>query len=85
VERIVSTGHIVLEQPGRKGTGEKLVYTAADGRFVLTGTPLQPPQLADAVRGTVTGNSLIFLSRDDSVQVGDDASGRTTTRTRVQK
>jgi hypothetical protein len=37
------------------------------------------------VRGTITGNSLIFLSRDDSVQVGDGAGGITTTRTRVQK
>jgi lipopolysaccharide export system protein LptA len=85
VERIVSTGHIVLQQPGRKGTGEKLVYTASDGRFVLTGTPADPPQLVDAARGTITGNSLIFLSRDDSVQVGEDASGTTTTHTRVRK
>jgi lipopolysaccharide export system protein LptA len=85
VEKIVSTGHIVLEEPGRKGTGSRLVYTANDGRFVLTGTPERPPQLTDAVRGTITGNSLIFLSRDDSVQVGDGAGGITTTRTRVQK
>ncbi len=85
VERVVSTGHIVLEQPGRRATGSKLVYTASDGRFVLTGTPSAPPELTDAVRGTITGNSLIFLSRDDSVQVGDDTSGTTTTRTRVQR
>jgi len=25
-------------QPGRKGNGEKLVYTANDGSYVLTGT-----------------------------------------------
>ena len=48
VERIVAHGGVQLEQPGRKGTGSQLVYTAQDSRFVLTGTssaaaaPLRP-------------------------------------------
>ena len=37
VERIVAEGHVVLEQQGRRGTGTRLVYTASDGRFLLTG------------------------------------------------
>ena len=38
VERVVATGHIVIDQPGRRATGEQVVYTASDGMFVLTGT-----------------------------------------------
>ena len=36
VERVVATGHIAIDQPGRHATGEQVVYTAKDGVFVLT-------------------------------------------------
>ena len=73
-----------LEQPGRKGTGEELTYTAEDGKFVLTGTSAAPPRLTDQVRGTVTGTALIFNDRDDSVMVSGGAS-KAVTQTRVAK
>ncbi len=38
VSKIVARGGVQLEEPGRKGTGEELTYTAADGKFLLTGT-----------------------------------------------
>ena len=82
LNRIVATGHVVLTQPGRKGSGEKLVYTADDGRYVLTGTPKDPPHIEDAVKGTTTGSTLIFNSQDDSVVVsGGQSSAVTQTRT----
>ncbi len=84
VSKIVARGAVQLEQPGRKGTGEELTYTAADGKFVLTGTGTAPPRLADQVRGTVTGNALIFNDRDDSVVVSGGAS-KVVTQTRVAK
>ena len=84
VERIVAQGNVQLEQPGRKGTGEKLVYTAQDGKFVLTGTSSAPPHLEDQGRGTVTGTSLIFNDRDDSVIVSGGPS-RVVTETRTAK
>ena len=79
--KIVARGAVQLEQPGRKGTGEELTYTAEDGKFLLTGTAAVPPHLNDQVRGSVTGNALIFNDRDDSVIVkGGDSQAVTQTR-----
>ncbi|HVU47530.1 MAG TPA: hypothetical protein VHD85_15465, partial [Terracidiphilus sp.] len=64
----------------RKGTGEKLVYTGDDGKYVLTGTASAPPRLTDPARGTVTGEALIFNSSDDSVSI-EGGGRRTTTET----
>jgi lipopolysaccharide export system protein LptA len=84
VSKIVARGAVELQQPGRKGTGEDLTYTAEDGKFVLTGTSATPPRLNDQVRGTVTGAALIFNDRDDSVMVSSGAS-KAVTQTRVAK
>ena len=88
VERMVGTGNVTVEQPGRKATGERLVYTAADGLFVLTGTKAVPPKLDDEARGMVTGASLRFKTGEESVVVtGADGagSGRVHTETRVRQ
>ncbi len=45
VERVVATGQVEIEQPGRRATGTQLVYTASDGMFVLTGTAAAPPKI----------------------------------------
>lgn len=84
VSKIVARGSVQLDQPGRKGTGEDLIYTASDGKFVLTGSSATPPRLTDQVRGVVTGNALIFNDRDDSVVVSGGAS-TAVTQTRVAK
>lgn len=82
LDHIVATGHVVLTQPGRRGFGERLVYTADDGRYVLTGTPGKPPRIVDAIKGTTIGGTLIFNSQDDSVVVsGGQSSAVTETRT----
>ena len=78
IDRIVATGHVVLQQPGRRGTGEQLIYTGRDRKFVLTGTPSTPPRLYDQQHGTVTGVALIFNSQDDSVSVSGGQSGAVT-------
>jgi lipopolysaccharide export system protein LptA len=82
LERVVAEGGVTIEQPGRKATGEKLVYTAGDGKFVLTGGP---PSIFDAERGKITGDSLTFYSRDDRVSVGSGSTSRTVTQTRVER
>jgi lipopolysaccharide export system protein LptA len=88
VERIVATGHIEMEQPGRRATGEQVVYTASDGMFLLTGTPAALPKVIDDQRGTVTGTSLRFHGGDDNVVVsngGESGAGqRVRTETRVK-
>jgi lipopolysaccharide export system protein LptA len=89
VDRIVATGSVVLDQPGRRGTGERLVYTTGDGLFVLTGTKAVPPRVDDQAQGSVTGTALRFHSGDDSVEIlGGDAgktSGRLRSETRVRQ
>jgi lipopolysaccharide export system protein LptA len=81
LDRIVCQGNIVLQQPNRRGTGDKLVYTAADGKFKLTGGP---PSIFDAEHGQVTGDSLTFYSRDDRVLVEGNTTP-TVTKARVIK
>ena len=68
MERIVATGHVEVTQPGRKGVGEKLIYAAQDGKYVLTGSPGNPPRIVDEAKGTTSGTTLIFNSQDDSVE-----------------
>jgi lipopolysaccharide export system protein LptA len=81
VDRLTARGHVVVNSQGRRGTGEQLVYSGETGEYVLTGTAATPPRLTDPVHGTVTGESLIFNSRDDSVSVegqGQKTSTETT-------
>ncbi|MGH9595901.1 MAG: LptA/OstA family protein [Edaphobacter sp.] len=88
VERVVATGNVDMEGSGRHATGEKVVYTASDGMFVLTGTPAVLPKVTDDQKGTVTGTLLRFHSNDDDVVVsngGESGAGqRVRTETRVK-
>jgi lipopolysaccharide export system protein LptA len=88
VERVVASGHIEMQQPGRRATGEQVVYTASDGMFVLTGTAAVLPKVVDDSQGTVTGTLLRFHQGDGSVVVsngGESGTGpRVHTETRVK-
>jgi lipopolysaccharide export system protein LptA len=81
VDHLTARGHVVLTSEGRRGTGEQLVYTGATGEYVLTGTASMPPKMTDPARGTVTGEALIFRSRDDSVSVESSGGRKTATET----
>ncbi len=76
VEKVVATGAVEVEQPGRKGTGAMLVYTAVDQTFVLTGAAGDPPKVVDEARGTTTGAALRFRSGDDSVLISGGGDGQ---------
>jgi len=82
VERIVAQGTVVITQPTRHATGDELVYTASEEKFVLTGGP---PSIFDAERGKITGDSLTFFKRDDRVLVEGRATSPTVTRTQVAR
>jgi lipopolysaccharide export system protein LptA len=88
VERVVASGNIEMQQPGRRATGEQVVYTASDGMFVLTGTSAALPKVVDDRQGTVTGTSLRFHAGDGNVVVsngGESSAGqRVRTETRVK-
>ena len=76
VDRMTATGRVTLASAGRRGTGEQLVYSGATGDYALTGTSSTPPRITDPERGSVSGEVLIFHSRDDSVSV--EGGGRET-------
>jgi len=82
VERIVAEHNIVIMQPTRHATGDRLVYTAAEDKFVLTGGT---PSIFDAERGKITGDSLTFYRHDDRVLVEGRATSPTVTRTQVAR
>jgi len=82
LDRIVADGGVVITQPSRRATGERLEYLAADDKFVLTGGS---PSIFDAEHGKITGDSLTFFRRDDRVLVEGRETSPTTTRTRVAR
>jgi lipopolysaccharide export system protein LptA len=82
VERIVAEDRVVITQPTRHATGERLVYTSADDKFVLTGGP---PSIFDAERGKTTGDSLTFYRRDDRVLVEGRETAPAFTKTQVAR
>jgi lipopolysaccharide export system protein LptA len=83
VDRIVLSGDVHLEQPGRHGTGEQLLYTAASGEFVLTGSTGRPPHVADERQGSITGGTLVFTSPDSTIIVMGEPAARGAARGRV--
>lgn len=83
LDHIVAQGEIQIEQPGRKATGNQLIYTARDDKLVLTASQGRRPVILDAQRGEVTGDSLTFYRHDDRVVVDSDKSSPTVTQTRI--
>src|SRR5450755_1454407 len=82
LDRMVAEGDVVITQPKRRAEGQKLVYTATDDKFVLTGGP---PSIFDAEQGKITGVSLTFFRGDDRVLVEGEASTPVVTQTRVAR
>lgn len=89
IDRVIVYGSVQMEQPGRCGTGEQLLYTAATGNYILTGTPTDPPHIVDAQQGSVTGATLVFGDAGSTIVVAGDSGapkgkgGRVRTETHV--
>jgi lipopolysaccharide export system protein LptA len=84
VDHMTASGHVTVATEDRRGTGEQLTYASQTGEYVLTGTAAAPPRIVDQARGNVTGEALIFHSRDDSVSI-EGGSGETRTETTVRQ
>ena len=80
LDRMVADGAVTVQQQNRRAEGEKLVYTAAEDKFVLTGGP---PSIFDAEQGKITGVSLTFFRSDDRVLVDSEVNTPVVMRTRV--
>jgi lipopolysaccharide export system protein LptA len=82
IDHMVAVGKVVITEPNRRGVGDRLVYTADDGKYYLTG---KSASIFDAVHGTTWGDSLTFYSHDDRVLVESKHSSPTVTRARITK
>lgn len=83
VDRLLAEGSVVMEQPGRRGVGEKLVYTAEDEKAVLTG---KNARVEDREKGTTMGAQLTFYNRDDKIFVDNQqGTGRVRSTHRLPK
>jgi lipopolysaccharide export system protein LptA len=82
ISRAVGTGEVVVDEQTRKATAERAEYTAADGKFVMSGGN---PTLFDGTQGTTTGRQLTFFLADDTIIVDSEIGSRTLTKHRVQK
>jgi lipopolysaccharide export system protein LptA len=84
VDHMTASGDVVVSSQGRRGTGQRLEYSSGTGEYMLTGTASAPPRMTDRAHGSVTGASLIFNSRDDSVSI-EGGGGKTSTETIAPK
>lgn len=82
IDHMVAVGKVVVTEPNRRAVGDRLVYTADDGKYYLTG---KSPSIFDAEHGNVWGDSLTFFSHDDRVLVESKDSSPTVTRARITK
>src|SRR5215813_9371746 len=83
VDHMTAEGNVVLTQPGRRGVGDKLAYTAEDGRAVLTG---KSARVDDVEKGSTMGSQLTFYSRDDRIAVeNQQGTGRVRSTHRLTK
>ena len=80
--RAAGLGNVEVDQLDRRGTSSRADYTAADGKFVLSGGS---PIVHDTSGNSVTGRQLTLFYADDTIVV-DSAEGlRTLTLHRVGK
>jgi lipopolysaccharide export system protein LptA len=82
ISRVVGTGGVIVEQGSRRATAERGEYTAAEGKFVMSGGN---PVLFDGASGTTTGRQLTFFLADDTIIVDSENGSRTLTKHRVEK
>jgi lipopolysaccharide export system protein LptA len=80
ISRAVGTGGVTVEEGDRKATAERGEYTAANGKFIMSGGT---PTLYDGSAGTTTGLQLTFFLADDTIIVDSENGSRTLTKHRV--
>lgn len=78
----VAQGNVIVRQADRRGSAETAEYTAADGKFVLSGGH---PTVTDTSGNTISGRSLTFFVANDTISIDSQEGSRTFTRHRVEK
>ena len=79
VDKTIAQGNVVLTQPGKRGTGNWLQYTAADDVAVLKGNPAR---VEDVEQGSTEGARLTVYMRENRVVADDSRGSQSTGRVR---
>jgi LPS export ABC transporter protein LptC len=82
ISRAYGSGGVTVEEGDRKAVADRGEYTAATGKFVMSGGN---PTLYDGSAGTTTGRQLTFFLADDTIIVDSENGSRTLTKHRVEK
>jgi lipopolysaccharide export system protein LptA len=82
MDKALAQGNVVVRQGDRRATAEQALYTAADGKFTLSGGN---PTIVDAQNDTTTGRSLTFFIASDTILIDSQEGSRTVTKHRVDK
>ena len=82
ISHAAAAGGVTVQQGERRATADRGEYTAADGKFVMSGGT---PTIFDAASGTTTGRQLTFFLADATIIVDSENGSRTLTKHRVEK
>jgi lipopolysaccharide export system protein LptA len=80
VERMLATGKVRIEQPGKLATSESAEFFQSEKRVLLTGGM---PRVLDSERGSTVGPRLTMYFDDGSITVAGNPETRVITRQRV--
>lgn len=79
LDRVTAAGKVMLTSPGRRVSGDTLVYHDADGRYEMEGQPVRMVEEVDGECRETTGRTLTFFIAADDVSVDGQAEIRTAT------
>ncbi|GAC1445893.1 MAG: hypothetical protein NVSMB56_00440 [Pyrinomonadaceae bacterium] len=86
VDHTIAQRNVVVTQPGRRGTGDRVDFTAADEVAVLTGNPAR---VEDTAQGTTQSRRLTMYMRENrtvgDAPEGEEATGRVHSTHQVKK
>ncbi len=80
VERMLATGKVKIEQPGKLATSESAEFFQSEKKVILTGGM---PRVLDSERGSTVGPRLTMFFDDGSITVAGNPESRVITRQRV--
>jgi lipopolysaccharide export system protein LptA len=78
----VAQGGVIVRQEDFHATAERAEYSAAQGKFVLSGGH---PTITDSSANTTSGRSLTFFIASDTILIDSQEGSRTLTKHRVEK
>ena len=77
LERAEAYDNVSLTEPRRKTTGDRLTYTSADERYIVTGRPMK---ILDDCDGVTEGRRLTYLKGADRIIIDGSEQMRTRTK-----